>query len=78
MKRKYLSDIANAAEQQHCKIIIIDNLSYLCNAAEKGSDAGSFMVKLDESEKGRRNWSDPRDSPLLPSGIPPDQSPRMT
>ena len=45
-EEKILSDIANAAEQQHCKIIIIDNLSYLCNAAEKGSDAGSFMVKL--------------------------------
>ena len=55
-EEKILSDIANAAEQQHCKIIIIDNLSYLCNAAEKGSDAGSFMVKLMNLKK-EKDWS---------------------
>ncbi len=55
-EEKILSDIANAAEQQHCRIIIIDNLSYLCNAAEKGSDAGSFMVKLMNLKK-EKDWS---------------------
>lgn len=55
-EEKILSDIADAAEQQHCRIIIIDNLSYLCNAAEKGSDAGSFMVKLMNLKK-EKDWS---------------------
>ena len=55
-EEKILSDIANAAEQLHCRIIIIDNLSYLCNAAEKGSDAGSFMVKLMNLKK-EKDWS---------------------
>ena len=55
-EEKILSDIANAAEQLRCRIIIIDNLSYLCNAAEKGSDAGSFMVKLMNLKK-EKDWS---------------------
>ncbi|MBR5174625.1 MAG: hypothetical protein IKW89_01705, partial [Bacteroidales bacterium] len=45
-----------AAEQRHSRIIIIDNLSYLCNGAEKGSDAGSFMVKLTNLKK-EKGWS---------------------
>ena len=53
---RILSDIAKAAEQRHSRIIIIDNLSYLCNGAEKGSDAGSFMVKLTNLKK-ERGWS---------------------
>ena len=53
---KILSDIAKAAEQRHSRIIIIDNLSYLCNGAEKGSDAGSFMVKLTNLKK-EKGWS---------------------
>ena len=53
---KILSDIAKAAEQRHSRIIIIDNLSYLCNGAENGSDAGSFMVKLTNLKK-EKGWS---------------------
>ena len=53
---RILSDIAKAAEQRHSRIIIIDNLSYLCNGAEKGSDAGSFMVKLTNLKK-EKGWS---------------------
>lgn len=35
-----------AATRLSCKIIIIDNLTYLCNDADKGIDAGIFMMKL--------------------------------
>ena len=55
-EERILSDIAKVAEQNHCRIIIIDNLSYLCNAAEKGSEAGSFMVKLMNLKK-EKDWS---------------------
>ncbi len=41
-----ITDIEKAAEKVNCKVIIIDNLTYLCNSSDKGVDAGIFMMKL--------------------------------
>lgn len=41
-----ITDIESAALQTDSKIVIIDNLTYLCNSSEKGDVAGSFMMKL--------------------------------
>lgn len=41
-----IKDIESAATQLNCRIIIIDNLTYLCNSSDKGVDAGIFMMKL--------------------------------
>lgn len=41
-----INDIETAAHKLNCKIIIIDNLTYLCNASDKSVDAGIFMMKL--------------------------------
>lgn len=51
-----ISDIESAAEQKGCKIIIIDNLTYLCNSSDKSVDAGIFMMKLMALKK-KRNLS---------------------
>ena len=40
----------------HCKVAIIDNLTYLCNSSDKGVDAGIFMMKLMNLKK-RYGWS---------------------
>ena len=40
-----IRDIESAAEQKGCRIVIIDNLTYLCNSSDKGVDAGLFMMK---------------------------------
>lgn len=40
------ANIEAAAEKVNAKIIIIDNLTYLCNAAEKGEIASRFMKKI--------------------------------
>jgi len=41
-----IKDIEAAALQTDSKIVIIDNLTYLCNSSEKGDVAGLFMMKL--------------------------------
>lgn len=48
-----IHDIETAAEQKNCKIVIIDNLTYLCNSSDKGVDAGIFMMKLMSLKKKR-------------------------
>lgn len=41
-----IKDIESASLQTDSKIVIIDNLTYLCNSSEKGDVAGLFMMKL--------------------------------
>lgn len=41
-----IRDIEAAAEKTGTKVIIIDNLTYLCNSSDKSVDAGIFMIKL--------------------------------
>lgn len=41
-----IKDVEAAAQQTDSKIVIIDNLTYLCNSSEKGDVAGMFMMKL--------------------------------
>ncbi len=48
-----IKDIETAAQKKNCKVIIIDNLTYLCNSADKGVDAGLFMMKLMALKKKR-------------------------
>ena len=42
----FFADIEAAAQAVGARVIIIDNLTYLCNASEKGDVAGLFMMKL--------------------------------
>lgn len=48
-----INDIEKAATRMNCKIVIIDNLTYLCNSSDKGVDAGVFMMKLMALKKKR-------------------------
>lgn len=48
-----IRDIETAAERTGTKVIIIDNLTYLCNSADKGVDVGIFMMKLMALKKKR-------------------------
>lgn len=41
-----IADIERAAQQLDAKVLIIDNLTYLCNASEKGDMAGLLMMQL--------------------------------
>lgn len=41
-----MTNIEAAANKVEAKVIIIDNLTYLCNAAEKGEVASEFMKKI--------------------------------
>ena len=41
-----LQSIEEAAIQNKCKVIILDNLTYACNTSEKGDTAGLFMMNL--------------------------------
>lgn len=43
---RILGNIEKAALQMKTPVIIVDNIGYLCNNAEKGQDAGTFMMKL--------------------------------
>ncbi len=51
-----IKDIETAAIQFGASIIIVDNLTYLCNSSEKGDVAGLFMMKLLDLKK-RYGWS---------------------
>ena len=41
-----ISNIESASLQSGTKVLIIDNLTWLCTNSEKGDDAGKFMKKL--------------------------------
>lgn len=41
-----LAGISSAAAQTDAKVLIVDNLTYLCNDAEKGDIAGLLMMRL--------------------------------
>lgn len=41
-----ISNIEDAALRTGAKVLIIDNLTWLCSNSEKGDDAGKFMKKL--------------------------------
>ena len=45
-EENFFTNIESAAQTVGAKVIIIDNLTYLCNASEKGDVAGIFMMKL--------------------------------
>ena len=55
-EEQIIKDIENAAQATASKIIIIDNLTYLCNSSEKGDQAGMFMMRL-MNLKMKYNWS---------------------
>jgi len=43
---RIIADIETAATQMDAKVLIIDNLTYLCNSSEKGDMAGVLMMQL--------------------------------
>lgn len=51
-----LHHIEMAALQLECDTVIVDNISYLCNNMDKGSDAGTFMQNLKQL-KMKHDWS---------------------
>ena len=53
---KIFHHIEAAAQHMKCNILIIDNLTYLCNSSDKGVDAGLFMMKLMNLKK-KYGWS---------------------
>lgn len=48
-----VNDIEECAHNLDAKIIIIDNLTFLCTAAEKGDLAGALMVRLVQMKKSQ-------------------------
>lgn len=55
-EEKIIQHIEATALKKNCSVIIIDNLTYLCNSSDKGVDAGLFMMKLMNLKK-RYGWS---------------------
>lgn len=51
-----INNIEEAALATGCRVIVIDNLTYLCNNSEKGDVAGLFMMKLMTLKK-KHGWS---------------------
>ena len=51
-----ITNIENAAVQTGAKVLIIDNLTWLCSAAEKGDVAGQLMMNLMKLKK-KHGWS---------------------
>ena len=51
-----IQDIENAAIAYSTKVIVIDNLSWICNQSEKGDAAGRLMVNLVRLKK-KHGWS---------------------
>ena len=41
-----IADIEKAARRLGVKVVIVDNLTYLCNDSEQGANAGTFMKRL--------------------------------
>lgn len=46
-----IGSIEQMALQTHCRIFIVDNLTYLCCAMEKGDAAGRLMIQLNNLKK---------------------------
>ena len=55
-EEKIIKNIEAVALRMTTSIIIIDNLTYLCNSSDKGVDAGIFMMKLMNLKK-KYGWS---------------------
>ena len=55
-EEEIIKNIEEAAMATGSKIIIIDNLTYLCNNSEKGDVAGLFMISLINLKK-KYGWS---------------------
>ena len=55
-EEKIIKNIEAVALRMQTSIIIIDNLTYLCNSSDKGVDAGLFMMKLMNLKK-KYGWS---------------------
>jgi len=55
-EEKIIKNIEAVALRMNTSIIIIDNLTYLCNSSDKGVDAGLFMMKLMNLKK-KYGWS---------------------
>lgn len=51
-----VANIESAAIQTGSKVLIIDNLTWLCNNSEKGDMAGRLMMKLNKLKK-KYEWS---------------------
>ena len=51
-----ITNIENVAVQTGAKVLIIDNLTWLCSAAEKGDVAGQLMMNLMKLKK-KHGWS---------------------
>lgn len=41
-----IDEIENAVQEFGAKVVVIDNITYLCSAAEKGDVAGRLMIRL--------------------------------
>lgn len=52
-----IGGIEQMAVQTDCKIFIIDNLTYLCCAMEKGDAAGRLMIQLNNLKRDMRSLS---------------------
>lgn len=50
---RVIADIEEAAVQTGAKVLIIDNLTYLCNSSEKGDAAGHLMMRLIRLKQAR-------------------------
>lgn len=46
-----IMEIEKLSVEMECKVLIIDNLSYLCMTSEKGEDAGRLMSRLMELKR---------------------------
>ena len=55
-ERTLLINIEQAAIKCQSKVIIIDNITYVCNTSEKGDVAGAFMMKL-KALQMQHDWS---------------------
>lgn len=55
-EEEIIKNIEDAAMSTGSKVIIIDNLTYLCNNSEKGDVAGLFMISLMNLKK-KYGWS---------------------
>lgn len=52
-EEQIVNDIEQCASQSGAQILIIDNLSFLCSATEKGDLAGALMLRLVQMRKSK-------------------------
>ena len=48
-----IAEIERAADAADAKVVIIDNISFLCNSLEKGEDAGLLVMRLIDMKRRR-------------------------